>query len=387
MDRALLALALLGPACLVTNPHYADTESTSDTNAGAGATSATGAGGESSAAGTMGVTGGAGLCASDDTCNDGLFCNGAEACAPEAPGADDAGCAPGAPPCGDGMTCDEDADLCLDACQVDPDADDDGVPAIACGGADCDDTDPEVRPGAAEICDPAGVDEDCDPSTLANADQDADGLAGFACCNLVMGELECGLDCDDTKPGFGVGDWAHCGACGHPCGVQQACVAGACAAARRVFATSNVFNADLGGLPGADARCQQHADAAGLGGTFRAYLVSSGQGISRVMQPGPFVRLDGVVLADDWGAFSYSKGSIQAPFHVAETRATIGGNAWTGLGEDLNYHCNDWTTASFGCLQGGPCGVAGETPQTDTRWNGNSVYHCSDLYRLYCVEQ
>jgi len=44
---------------------------------------------------------------------------------------------------------------------------------------------------------------------------------------------------------------------------------------RRVFITSTVFTSDLGGLEGADATCQNLADAAALDGTFKAWLSSS----------------------------------------------------------------------------------------------------------------
>jgi hypothetical protein len=44
-----------------------------------------------------------------------------------------------------------------------PDADADGARDAACGGTDCDDADPAIRPGALETLD--GVDQDCDGTT------------------------------------------------------------------------------------------------------------------------------------------------------------------------------------------------------------------------------
>ncbi|MFK7984985.1 MAG: hypothetical protein AB8I08_03065 [Sandaracinaceae bacterium] len=59
-----------------------------------------------------------------DSCDDGLFCNGAETC-----GADGA-CAPGTAPC---AVCDETADRC-DDCATMGDADGDGAISLGCGG-------------------------------------------------------------------------------------------------------------------------------------------------------------------------------------------------------------------------------------------------------------
>ena len=67
-----------------------------------------------------------------------------------------------------------------------PDADGDGFHDAACGGDDCDDTDPDVFPGQTEaICD--GIDNDCDAGTPDAADGDGDGID------------EC-TDCDDADP-------------------------------------------------------------------------------------------------------------------------------------------------------------------------------------------
>lgn len=64
--------------------------------------------------------------------------------------------------CSDGDACT--TDVCLDDAQMcahtPRDEDGDGAVLDTCGGTDCDDTDPSVKPGATEICD--GQDDNCD---------------------------------------------------------------------------------------------------------------------------------------------------------------------------------------------------------------------------------
>lgn len=84
--------------------------------------------------------------------------------------------------------------------------DDDGDGYYLTGtGADCDDSDPAVHPGATEVCD--GLDQDCDGSvdegvlTTYYADLDSDGYgdpsATLEGCALPSGYAANGLDCDD----------------------------------------------------------------------------------------------------------------------------------------------------------------------------------------------
>jgi len=69
--------------------------------------------------------------------------------------------------------------------QACPDADGDGYTDLACGGTDCDDTDPTVHPGATEVCD--GKDTNCDGVRWAtDYDRDGDGVP------------QCSGDCDDN---------------------------------------------------------------------------------------------------------------------------------------------------------------------------------------------
>ncbi|HJN76474.1 MAG TPA: MopE-related protein [Myxococcota bacterium] len=82
------------------------------------------------------------------------------------------------------------------------DADSDGYAACE----ECDDDDPDINPGAAEICD--GIDQDCDgeidDGVLETfwADADSDGYgdpdAGTEACESPDGYADNGDDCDDT---------------------------------------------------------------------------------------------------------------------------------------------------------------------------------------------
>ena len=146
-----------------------------------------------------------GPCTTDESCDDGLFCNGTEQCEPGAAGADARGCVrDDADPCGEMRACVEMTDRCITDCDTTRDADGDGAPAPECGGYDCDDSDPDRYPGNVEICDGEGRDEDCVPTTLAGdeGDGDGDGFVLATCCYLTpRAVLECGTDCDDTSFG------------------------------------------------------------------------------------------------------------------------------------------------------------------------------------------
>lgn len=113
-----------------------------------------------------------GKCTYNGDCDDGVYCNGQELCDVRNSRADDRGCVASPPPCPTGAICDEANNICRDACL---DADGDGYQSAHCGGTDCDDNDARRHPGATEFCDVDGIDEDCDPTTIAGPEGDADG--------------------------------------------------------------------------------------------------------------------------------------------------------------------------------------------------------------------
>jgi hypothetical protein len=140
-------------------------------------------------------------CVHDSDCNDRIFCNGEETC--QAMGGNTTACvrtprdcSAMSSTCGPGY-CDETLRECVSTMA---DVDGDGSVSDACCNAlgcgdDCDDNDANRYPGNTEVCDAAGHDEDCDPTTFGFKDSDGDGYADASCCNGA----NCGNDCDDSN--------------------------------------------------------------------------------------------------------------------------------------------------------------------------------------------
>ena len=151
------------------------------------------------------------FCSSDAQCDDGLNCNGVERCDPENADANAMGCVAGTPLCDAGETCIEASGTCEPPCDVPRDADSDGFIAMACGGGDCDDNDPNRYPGNIEVCDVLEHDEDCDPRTFGFRDQDSDTAADATCCNVdTDGTRYCGTDCNDNAGSVRPGQVESC---------------------------------------------------------------------------------------------------------------------------------------------------------------------------------
>lgn len=91
-----------------------------------------------------------------------------------------------------------------------------------------------------------------------------------------------------------------------------------CKKYNRVFVTSEAYNGNLGGVTGADAKCQALADAANLGGTYRAWLSASGQAAnSRLIHSiHPYGLVDGTLIANDWDHLVSQDLDLAAPISL-----------------------------------------------------------------------
>ena len=97
--------------------------------------------------------------------------------------------------------------------------------------------------------------------------------------------------------------------------------------------------ADLGGLEGADARCQQLADAVGAGDrTWRAYLSTQASGGAQAVNArdrigeGPWQNAEGVVIASDLAELHDSNNLNK------ETALSESGEVVNGRGDSPNRH-------------------------------------------------
>ncbi|WAS94535.1 DUF1554 domain-containing protein [Nannocystis punicea] len=239
--------------------------------------------------------------------------------------------------------------------------------------------------------------EECDQGWWAN---DNSGYCTLACKEFFCGDgfVRPGFEQCDLGPDNGPGqpcdlecNGAVCGdgvvAPGEDCDDGDTEQNGLCNAdctwPHRVFVTSTTYNGNLGGLAGAQAKCQARADAADLGGTWDAWIgTASSVPADRfplVLQS--YVRLDGVEVAPSTWALLTS--NLTATIHVNEYGQSIAvGNTWTGLNADGSLHsstCQNWTSTSG-------YGRSGRVDYTNGGWTSQTSEACSFGLRLYCFE-
>ena len=153
----------------------------------------------------------------------------------------------------------------------------------------------------------------------------------------------------------------------------------------RVFVTNTVQNANFGGLDGADQLCATQAADAGLEGNFKAWLSTRSLSASDRLThaDGPYVLVDGTLLADDWD--DLVDGFIAAPINLDASGAARTGDTWTGtLATGASYANDD--CAAFASGSDG-FALCGSTATIGAGWTQSATPDCSTELRLYCIEQ
>lgn len=176
-----------------------------------------------------------------------------------------------------------------------------------------------------------------------------------------------------------------------------------------VFITSTTHTGDLmtegggaTGLDGADNICNARAQAAGLPGTYTAWLSdSTANAKDRVTQSaGPYhLPLAGAAIgekvADDFADILACPGifpnedCLDFPIKRDETGTlltSVGIRAWTGTRQTGNFfgeatHCSNWTDGT-----GGFIGRVGRAFLTGSPWTSDDSKLCNESRALYCFQ-
>ena len=208
----------------------------------------------------------------------------------------------------------------------------------------------------------------CDDSVMNGAETALD--CGGDCATCSLGE-SCSVDVDCET---GRCDKGICAAnCGNgilegaeTCEEEETCSNKCQWSSRYLFVTSTLYDGDLGGLDGADAKCQSHADAASLPGQYKAWLGAGTAGpssrftqstVAYVLPTGKRVALNyldlvnGVssLIDEDENGDAVARDADhhcvkQFNHHVAWGGVRFGGTPWS----NGSLECSNYTSTSGG---------------------------------------
>lgn len=173
------------------------------------------------------------------------------------------------------------------------------------------------------------------------------------------------------------------------CGVDPTPTVSPIGGTSRVFITSISYRGNLGGLIGADAKCQERASAGRLGGTWKAWLSDNNiSASSRLLHNiGEYKLLTGEVVASNWE--DLTDGTLNAKINIDELRQVKGFNdtfIWTNTKFDGSVRaqssCDNWSSNS--APEGG---FMGHADSISKGWTESSQRGCNVETALICFEQ
>jgi len=283
----------------------------------------------------------------------------------------------------------------------------------------------EVTPGCGDgILDPG---EQCDDGYAANR-EDAACLPGCVLASCGDGHVHVGVeDCDLAAGNSNAYGGCTPGTCfwGPRCGDGEVdagdelcdpgvpidpridavpCTLGCRFDGRIVFLSSTTYTGDLGGVSGADLKCQTLAKVfdPGHAHRYRAWISDSLSEPANSFEHGamfaatPYVLRSGVVVAESFD--DLIEHGPKLGITLTDTLATVHDwPVWThttyaGTAVPDDHHCAQWTSKAVPLA--GATGTSGLSPGspdlqawTDERWwTRHEEQFCSSARRLYCFE-
>jgi len=155
------------------------------------------------------------------------------------------------------------------------------------------------------------------------------------------------------------------------------------AAGLRIFITAGEWQGSLGGVSGADTKCQTDNNNPDTGKIWKA-LIGTPQrqksGLDWVLMPNTnYYREEGSILIDttDTNAwFTFNLNNAISPLSLG---------VWTGLTSNGSYHsgynCATWSSPAVGSAD------YGSVFYKDIKAINHNTSYCASRYHLYCVEQ
>ena len=289
------------------------------------------------------------------------------------------------------------------------------APSPSCGDGQLDPGE-QCDPGLAQLsqigaCTPSCKNAHCGDSLIWDGKESCDNGPGnndevYGGCTTGCqfgprcndGEVQGPEECD-FGPDNGTGESL-------PFGVP--CDSGCRFQARLVFLSSAVYmGGEVGGVEGAHIKCQNAAKKAKYDNAtkFMAWISDAQHSPFQDFTHGPetaglpYVRPDGVRVADDWDAL-VAKGPIEGIIVTETGEVLLDKRVWTGTAPsgkvlDPSAHCQSWTNSSpdetsrVGST--GPDKV--QFPQAWAQWAAERHWTnlvnrtCIKPHHLYCVEQ
>ena len=163
-----------------------------------------------------------------------------------------------------------------------------------------------------------------------------------------------------------------------------------------VFITSTLYAGNMGSVAAANADCAARATAAGLSGTYLAWIaVTTGTddpATTFTQSTFPYQQVTGTVIASNWAGLT--SGTLTNALQKNEYGSFVAGGikVWTNVatngtavvsGNQSTANCSAWTSNGVSPH----LGYYGITGSTTATWTDSTSIGCNNTNRLICVQQ